>query len=268
MSSPGLTWRRLSTFGACLVAQARWSTARTISSRASPVGLPVSARTSSASSSAREAISAFHALSFGVRPSKPRSAQPSEAMRARATARSTSAALVDGVGADHRAGGRVERVEGVGSPPEPVSEVGVSVAVMGEPPGGWCPPTLPARPARHHVPPAGRREAGAPRPSCPARGRSAGRRCRRGRRRWRRRWRGPRPVLPAARERATSPRAKRSKARAASSGAIPGPSSATRGAAGSAVGRVDAEGQGDRRARRGVGHRVGRPGCPRTWRSR
>jgi hypothetical protein len=77
-------------------AQAVWSMARTISSIASPCGLPVSACTTSASCWARRVSTPFHRVSRSARPAKPSPAHHAAAGRAAATADATSSAECTG----------------------------------------------------------------------------------------------------------------------------------------------------------------------------
>src|SRR6478736_6903289 len=93
---PDETLCRPSTFPACPAAQAMCSIASPASSFASPTGLPISTRISSASSGSRCVMVVFHAVRCALRSPKLRPAHHVASWRARTTAACTSSAVWTG----------------------------------------------------------------------------------------------------------------------------------------------------------------------------
>src|SRR6478735_924996 len=93
---PDDTRRRPSTLPACPAAHAMCSIASPASSIASPIGLPISRRISSASSGSRWVIEVFQALRCALRSPKLSAAHHSASPRARTTAARTSSSVCTG----------------------------------------------------------------------------------------------------------------------------------------------------------------------------
>ena len=131
ISSPEETLRAPSTFLAFLAAHAMWSMASTISSWASPCGLPVSRCERSASWAMRRVITLRQVSRCSARSSKDRLPHQSTASRARATAASTSARLLTGwVPTTSPLVGSSESNVSVGAPSAPEVVVGSKVVLI------------------------------------------------------------------------------------------------------------------------------------------